>query len=162
MKPLSFRLSSTLGVLGLAALTLAQDLETPVKETATKTAEAETSSFMSGLTSITNGWWIGTMVATAILGLVVGYLMYRSFVAKGQAGKATGCGCLMAVAVFLLAQSIVAVVLVATLFAGEANKQAEKEKKPPVTSPGTDTTTEKPVGDKPVDPPKVEGAGEGF
>jgi hypothetical protein len=74
---------------------------------------------------ITESWWIATFVATCLLGLLVGYFVYRGAVSNGRAGAATGSGCLTAVLVFLGAQLVAVIVLMSTVFSNSTAYAAD-------------------------------------
>jgi uncharacterized membrane protein len=91
---------------------------------------------------ITSTWWLTTCIATSLLGLLVGFFVYKSSVAGGKSGTATGSGCLVAVCVFLIAQVFAVATLVSTVFSVPANSEQDSTTNINITAkPPTATTT---------------------
>jgi len=127
------RLLATVAVLTGALRAFAQDESVKVETHTT---------IIDNLGSITREWWLGSLIATIALGLLVGFFVYRRGVENGRAGSATGTGCLASVIVFLIAQIVVVIVLISTIFSNAVQaavevRQSSKEK--PAASVPTDS-----------------------
>lgn len=134
----NLRLPTLFGLFATVALAAAQE----ATEGATQEVETHKETLVDHIALISREWWAGTLVATVVLGLVVGFLAYRKKVESGNASKATGRGCLTAVAVFLIAQVLVIAVLLATVFSAQESIKTTEDSKTAIsggTAP-TDST----------------------
>jgi uncharacterized membrane protein len=97
--------------------------------------------FWDRIQLITSTWWLTTCIATSLLGLLVGFFVYKNAVSSGRATSATGSGCLVAVIVFLIAQVFAVSTLVTTVFSVPQPKETPGTATTQTATPTSTTTT---------------------